>query len=86
MDAIRPEQRGPARDGLVPVGQLGVLAVPGGRGERRVDRVLPGLRACPAAAKYETWRRTWYQLLVDAASSASRSDVSARTRSRAPQR
>jgi hypothetical protein len=29
----------------VPVGQFGVLAVPGGRGERRVDRVLPGLRA-----------------------------------------
>jgi hypothetical protein len=29
----------------MPVGQFGVLAVPGRRGERRVDRVLPGLRA-----------------------------------------
>jgi hypothetical protein len=29
----------------MPVGQFGVLAAPGGRGERRVDRVLPGLRA-----------------------------------------
>ena len=33
------------RDGLMPAGELGVLAAPGGRGERGVDRVLPGLRA-----------------------------------------
>ena len=29
----------------MPVGEFGVLAAPGGGGERRVDRVLPGLRA-----------------------------------------
>jgi hypothetical protein len=45
VDAVRPEQRGTGRDGRVPVGQFGVLAVPGRRGEHRVDRVLPGLRA-----------------------------------------
>jgi hypothetical protein len=45
VDAVRPEQRGTGRDGLVPVGQVGVLAVPAGDGERRIDRMLPGLRA-----------------------------------------
>jgi hypothetical protein len=45
VDAVRPEQRRTGGDGLVPVGQFGVLAAPGGRGERGVDRVLPGLRA-----------------------------------------
>src|SRR5438034_1093206 len=45
VDAVRPEQRGTGRDGRVPVGQFGVRAVPGRGGERRIDRVLPGLRA-----------------------------------------
>ena len=45
VDAVRPEQRGTGRDGLVPVSELSVLAMPGGDGERRVDSVLPGLRA-----------------------------------------
>ena len=45
MDAVRPEQRGMGHDGLMPVGELSVLAISGGDGERRVDRVFPGLRA-----------------------------------------
>jgi len=45
VDAVRPEQCATGRDGLMPVGELGVLAMSGGDGERRVDRVLPSLRA-----------------------------------------